>query len=199
MRLNFTFNATRKHQEARYGTSHVRYLVPPFADFTRCCAIRCACTCARIARLPRSSSGTPSTSTYGDKSTPSRSTKAISGFAAIDSANARPSLCMSVPIRLYVLRCENKAAHVCSSRCVIPYILLCIRGCRHAKYKHACMPCTYIYLHSTAQRNSIYHVQTCPTTTHSCEQAMYCTHSSVWSVELCASAAAMCCAPSTPM
>jgi hypothetical protein len=30
----------------------------------------------------------------------------------------------------------------------------CIRECRHTKYKHACMPCTY--LHSSAQRNSIY-------------------------------------------
>jgi hypothetical protein len=56
-----------------------------------------------------------------------------------------------------------------------------------------------IYLHSSAQRNSTYHAQTCPTTTHSCEQAMYCTHSSAWSVELWASAAAMCCAPSSPM
>jgi hypothetical protein len=32
-----------------------------------------------------------------------------------------------------------------------------------------------------------------------CEQAMYCTHASVWSVELWASAAAMCCAPSSLM
>jgi hypothetical protein len=58
----------------------------------------------------------------------------------------------------------------------------CIRVCRYTKYKHACMPGTYTYLHSSAQRNSIYHTQTCPTTTHSCEQAMYCTHLSVWSV-----------------
>jgi hypothetical protein len=34
---------------------------------------------------------------------------------------------------------------------------------------------------------------------HSCKQAMYCPHVSVWSVELWASAAAMCCAPSSPM
>jgi hypothetical protein len=61
------------------------------------------------------------------------------------------------------------------------------------------MPCTYTYLHSSAQRNSIYHAQTCPTTTHSCEPGMYSTHLSVWSVELWASAAAMCCAPSAPM
>jgi hypothetical protein len=74
-----------------------------------------------------------------------------------------------------------------------------IRACRHTKYKHACMPCTYTYLHSSAQRNSTYHAQTRPTTTHSCEQAMYCTHLSVWSVELWASTAAMCCAPSAPM
>jgi hypothetical protein len=78
-------------------------------------------------------------------------------------------------------------------------IYTCIRACRHIKYKHACMPCTYTYLHSSAQRNSIYHTQGCPTMTHSCEQAMYCTHVSVWSVELWASAAAMCCAPSAPM
>jgi hypothetical protein len=102
--------------------------------------------------------------------------------------------------------CEKSdTAHVCSSRCAIPYIqpstrsyTPCIRARRHTKYKHACIPCTYTYLHSSAQR-SIYHAQTCPTTTHSCEQAMYCTHWSVWSVELWASAAAMCCAPSAPM
>jgi hypothetical protein len=70
---------------------------------------------------------------------------------------------------------------------------------QHIKYKQACMPCTYTNLHSTAPRNSIYHAQTRPTTTHSYEQAMYCTHTSVWSVELWASAAAMCCAPSSPM
>jgi hypothetical protein len=75
----------------------------------------------------------------------------------------------------------------------------CIRVCRHTKYKHACMPSTYTYLHSSAQRNSIYHEQACPTTTHSREQPVYCAHSSVWSVELWGSAAAMCCAPSTPM
>jgi hypothetical protein len=75
----------------------------------------------------------------------------------------------------------------------------CIRASRHTKYKHACMPCTYPYLHSSAQRNSTYHIQTCPTTMHACEQAMCCTHLSVWSVELWASAAAMCCAPSAPM
>jgi hypothetical protein len=79
----------------------------------------------------------------------------------------------------------------------------CIRACRHTKYKHARMPCTYTYRHSSAQRNSTYHAQTCPTTTHSREQAIYCTHSSVWSVELwasaAASAAAMCCALSAPM
>jgi hypothetical protein len=75
----------------------------------------------------------------------------------------------------------------------------CIRACRQTKYKHTCMPCTYTYFHSSAQCNSIYHTQARPTTTHSCEQAMYCTHLSVWSVELWASAAAMCCAPSARM
>jgi hypothetical protein len=73
----------------------------------------------------------------------------------------------------------------------------CIRVCRHSKYKHACMPSAYADLHSSAQGNSIYRTQTCPTTMHSCEQV--CTHLSVWSVELWASAAAMCCAPSAPM
>jgi hypothetical protein len=98
-------------------TSRVRYLVPPFADLTRCCAIRCNCTCARIALLTPRSSDTPSSSTYGDKSTHSRSSKAISGFAATDSANTRcvSSFRMAVPLRLYVLRCEDKAAHVSRS------------------------------------------------------------------------------------
>jgi hypothetical protein len=118
----------------------------------------------------------------------------MSGFAAIDSANARrvPSSRMAVPVRLYVLRYENKDIHNRERDHVQPI-------CRHTKYEHACMPCTYIYLHSGAQRNSTYHAQTCPTTMYSCEQAMYYTHLSVWSVELWASAAAMCCAPSSPM
>jgi hypothetical protein len=64
---------------------------------------------------------------------------------------------------------------------------------------HPCMPCTYPYIHSSAQHNSIYHAQTHPTTTHSCEQATNCTHVSFWSVELWARAAAMSCAPSAPM
>jgi hypothetical protein len=64
---------------------------------------------------------------------------------------------------------------------------------------HASMPYTYTYLHSSAQRNRTQHAQTCITTAHLCEQAMWCTHSSVWSVELWASAAAMCCAPSSPI
>jgi hypothetical protein len=68
-------------------------------------------------------------------------------------------------------------------------------------YVHADISNTNIctYLHSSAQRNSIYHAQACPTTTHSYEKAMYCTHSSVRSVELWASAVTMCCAPSVPM
>jgi hypothetical protein len=75
----------------------------------------------------------------------------------------------------------------------------CIRVCRHTKYEHALMPCTYTNHHSNTQRNSTYHAQTHPTTMHSCEQAMYCAYASVWSVELWASASAMCCAPSAPM
>jgi hypothetical protein len=89
------------------------------------------------------------------------------------------------------------------SRCTIPYIQPSARSYTpmHTciQYEHACMPCTYTYLHSSAQLSSIYHAHTCPTTRHSCEQAMYCTHLSVWSVELSASAAAICCAPSATM
>jgi hypothetical protein len=29
-----------------------------------------------------------------------------------------------------------------------------VRACQHTKYKHACMSCTYTYLHSSTQRNS---------------------------------------------
>jgi hypothetical protein len=132
-------------------TSRVRYLVPPFADLTRCCAIRCNCTCARIALLTSSLSDTPSTSMYGDKSTHSRSSKAISGFAAIDSANTRCVSLIPDGGSTETVR-EDKAAHVCSSRCAIPYTQprarSCIRACRHTKHKHACIPCTYTYLPS---------------------------------------------------
>jgi hypothetical protein len=62
-----------------------------------------------------------------------------------------------------------------------------------------CILCINPYLHFNAQRNSTYHAQTCPTTTHSCEQAMYRTHLSAWSVELWASVTAMYCAPFAPM
>jgi hypothetical protein len=77
--------------------------------------------------------------------------------------------------------CEkNDRAHVRSSRYAISYTQVSarssIRAGRHTKCKHACMPCTYTYLHSSVQCNSMYHTQTCPTTMHSCEQAMYCTH-----------------------
>jgi hypothetical protein len=94
------------------------------------------------------------------------------------------------------------------SRCAIPYAPTeCEVIYTHA-YVHADVPNTNTraclariptYLHSSAQRNSIYHTQTCPTTTHSCEQDIYCTHVSVCSVELWASAAAMCCTPFAPM
>jgi hypothetical protein len=114
----------------------------------------------------------------------------------------------SVPMEL----CSRLYAHVCARRairrtCVAhdarshtqPSAHPCIRACRRTKYKHACLPCTYTYLHSTAQCNSTYHAQAHPTSMHSCEQAMYCTYLSVWSVELWVSAAAMCCAPCAPM
>jgi hypothetical protein len=67
----------------------------------------------------------------------------------------------------------------------------CIRARRYAKYKpRTCLARIPIFI---PVHNEIVH------TTHSCEQAMCCTHLSVCSVELWASAAAMCCAPSTPM
>jgi hypothetical protein len=65
--------------------------------------------------------------------------------------------------RLYVLRCEDKAAHARRSRCAIPYIqpsAIHAHACRHTKYKHARMPGTYAYPRSSAHRNSIYHAQT---------------------------------------
>jgi hypothetical protein len=71
----------------------------------------------------------------------------------------------------------------------------CIRACRHTKYKHACLPRTYAYF-IPVQSAIVYimyqHVLLC-------KQTMYCTHLSVWSVELWISAAAMCCAPSATM
>jgi hypothetical protein len=76
---------------------------------------------------------------------------------------------------------------------------LCPRLYAHVCVRRSIQRTCATYFHSSAQRNSIYHAQACPTTTHLCEQAMYCTHVSVWSVELWASAAAMCCAPSSPM
>jgi hypothetical protein len=69
-------------------------------------------------------------------------------------------------------------------------------ACRYTKYKHtACLARkpTFTPLHS-----AIVHTMH-KTTTHSCEQAMYCTYLSVWSAQLWKSAAAMCCAPSAPM
>jgi hypothetical protein len=110
---------------------------------------------------------------------------------------ALPHLCSSSQGCTHMCMCEKSdTAHVRSSRCAIPHIQ---PRARSYTPMHTCMPCTYTYLHSSAQRNSIYHAQACPTTTHSCERAMYCTHMSVWSVELWASAAAMCCAPFAPM
>jgi hypothetical protein len=55
-------------------------------------------------------------------------------------------------------------------------------------YKHACMAST-----------DTYHAQTRITTMYSFKHAVYCTHMSVLIVELWASAAAMCCAPLSPM
>jgi hypothetical protein len=110
---------------------------------------------------------------------------------------------MPISLSLYVLRCENKAAHVCSSRCTIHYPIH-TTGCDPrtcTKYKHPCTPCTYTYLHSILVHNTIVYIvhKRAPITTHSCQHVMYCTHLSVWSVELWASAATMYCAPSVPM
>jgi hypothetical protein len=111
-----------------------------------------------------------------------------------------PSAPMRLDPRLYA-HVRETIQHMCVARDARSHTHN--RECGHI---HKCMP-TYqiqtrvhaLRLHSSAQHNSTYHTQTCPTTTHSCEQAMYCTHMSVWSVELSASAAAMCCAPSAPM
>jgi hypothetical protein len=92
-----------------------------------------------------------------------------------------PSVPMEFPPRLYAHMCVRRArqrtciAHDAQSHThnrVRGHIHPYIRACRHTKYEHMCMPCTYTYLHSSAQRNSIHHTQTCPTTTHSYEQAM---------------------------
>jgi hypothetical protein len=121
-----------------------------------------------------------------------------------------PSAPTKFPSRLYAHECVRRTiqrtcvdhdARSHSHNRERGHIHPCICACRHTKYKHACMPCTYTYLPTfiPAQRNSAYHAQICPTTMHSCEQAMYCTHSSVWSAELWASTVAMCCAPSVHM
>jgi hypothetical protein len=125
-------------------------------------------------------------------------------WASTEAMCCAPSAPVEFPPRLYARVCVRRArqrtctAHDARSHThnrVRGHIHPCIRACRHTKYEHR----TYTYLHSSAQRNSIYYGQTRPTTAHSCEQAMYCTHLSVWSVELWASAVAMCCAPSAPM
>jgi hypothetical protein len=54
---------------------------------------------------------------------------------------------------------------------------------------------TFTPVHSTIVHTMRQHAHSM----HSCEQAIYCTHLSVWSVELWASAAPMCCAPSASM
>jgi hypothetical protein len=94
--------------------------------------------------------------------------------------------------------------HVRSSQCVIANTQPTAESCTPI---HTCMPTYQIQTHDLhvslpsfhPQHNSTYHAQTCRTTTYSYEQAMYCTHVSVWSVELRTSATAMCCAPSAPM
>jgi hypothetical protein len=134
-----------------------------------------------------------------------RSVWSVELWASAAAMCCAPSVPMEFAPRLYAHMCARMTIQgTCVAHDARSYtynrerdhVHPCIRACRHTKYKHTCMPCTCTYLHSSAQRN---HVQTCPTTTHSCEQAMYCTHLSVWSVDLWASTAAMCCAPSAPM
>jgi hypothetical protein len=74
-----------------------------------------------------------------------------------------PSAPMKFLSRLYAHVCVRRTiqrtcvAHDARSHThnrVRGHIHPCIRACRHIKYKHACMPCTYTYPHSSAQRNS---------------------------------------------
>jgi hypothetical protein len=121
----------------------------------------------------------------------------------------RSLIAYGVPLKaIRTCVCEkNDTAHVRRSRCdpihTTESEIIYTRAYVHADIPNtntcACLACIPTYPRSSAQRNSTYHAQTCPTTTHSCKQAMYCTHASVWSVELWASTAAMCCAPSAPM
>jgi hypothetical protein len=106
-----------------------------------------------------------------------------------------------------VRRCvceKSDTAHVRRSRCTLPYIqprarsytpmhmcMLTYQIETRVHALHVYLP-TYLPVH-----NAIVYIM--HKRTHSCEQAMYCTHLSVWSVELWASAAAMYCAPSSPM
>jgi hypothetical protein len=87
-----------------------------------------------------------------------------------------------------------------STRCAIPYIQ---PSARSYTPMHTCMPTYQIRTRVHALHVSLpslqYTTQTRPATTHLCEQIIYCTHLSVFSVELWASAAAICCAPSAPM
>jgi hypothetical protein len=94
-------------------------------------------------------------------------------------------------------------AHDARSHYTQPRVRLCTS-------MHTCMPtyqiqtrvhALHVYLPSFQCTTHKYMLYTNATHyyAHSREQAMYCTHMSVWSVELWASAAAMCCAPSAPM
>jgi hypothetical protein len=87
--------------------------------------------------------------------------------------------------------CENSdTAYMRSSRCTIPYTQ---PRARSYTPMHTCMP-TY----QIQTRMHTLHVYL-PIFITAHNSAMYCTHLSVRSVELWASAAAMCCAPSAPM
>jgi hypothetical protein len=98
----------------------------------------------------------------------------------------------------------NADAHVCMRRATQRTCVA--HDARSHTYNLLQVIYTYAYVHANIPNTNTcaclartYHAQTCPTTIHSCEQAMHCTHWSVWSVKLWASAAAMCCAPSAPI
>jgi hypothetical protein len=84
----------------------------------------------------------------------------MSGFAATDSANARwvPPSMMASSQRLYVLRCQDKAAHTCSSRCAIPYTQprTCISACQQTRVHALFIPVHNAIVHSTYKRAHSY-------------------------------------------
>jgi hypothetical protein len=64
--------------------------------------------------------------------------------------------------------CRQGCTHMCVREERYSARTMCVHTTEcEVIYAHAyVMPCTYTYRHSSAQRNSIYHAQTCATTTH---------------------------------